>query len=150
MAMALAMTAMMAPSAAPFFIAYGRDARRPAAVVIAVLVYGAVWAAIGLGVDALMNQVMMPAGWPVIAAALAVAAIYSLSPWSRWARARCRQMCWHAPRGTALTEGAMYAACCVVCSAGIMTVLVVLGMSNWLVIALGAAAMFAYKFTSDS
>jgi len=41
------MAAMMVPTAAPFFFVYGRDTRRPAAVLITVLIYVAVWAAIG-------------------------------------------------------------------------------------------------------
>ena len=147
MAMAVSMAAMMAPSAAPFFLAYGRDTRRPAAVAVAAVVYVAVWAAIGFAVDALMNQLMMPTTWQIVAAAVVVAALYSLSPWSRWARARCQEMCGHAVRGGALAGGAVYAACCVICSAGIMAALVVVGMSNLTVIVLGAIAMFVYKFS---
>ena len=147
MAMAVSMAAMMAPSAAPFFLAYGRDTRRPAAVAAAAVVYVAVWAAIGFAVDALMNRVMMPMTWQIVAAAVVAAALYTLSPWSRWARARCQEMCGHGARGGALAEGAVYAACCVICSAGVMAALVVVGMSNLTVVVLGAIAMFLYKFS---
>jgi hypothetical protein len=54
------------------------------------------------------------------------------------AREPCRQMCIREPRGRrfrdAVAEGANYAACCVVCSAGVMLVVIVLGVSNPLVI----------------
>ena len=147
MGMAVSMAAMMAPSAAPFFLAYGRDTRRPAAVAVAVVVYVAVWAAIGLAVDALMNQVMVPSGWQILAVAVTLGALYTVTPWSRWARARCQEMCRHDARGGAFADGAAYAGCCVVCSAGIMAALVVVGMSNLTVVVLGAIAMFVYKFS---
>jgi len=146
MGMAIGMAAMMAPSAAPFFIAYGRDSRRPAAVAIAGLIYVAAWAAIGVAVDAVMSSLMLPSSVALDAAAVTVALVYTLTPWSRKARSRCREMCRHVTRRGALAEGAAYTACCIVCSAGIMVALVaVLGMSSWLVIALGASAMLAYK-----
>jgi predicted metal-binding membrane protein len=143
------MAAMMAPSAAPFFLAYGRDPRRPVAVATVVLLYVAVWAAIGLAVDYLMSQVMMPPSLPVVGIAVAIALVYAVTPWGRWARERCRQKCMRAARGPrfrdAVAEGASYAACCVVCSAGVMLVVILLGMSNPLVIVAGAAVMLAYK-----
>jgi predicted metal-binding membrane protein len=146
MAMAAAMAAMMAPTAAPFFVAYGRDTRRPAGIAAVVLIYVAVWAAIGLALDALMSQVMMPSSTMIAAGAIAFAGIYMLMPWSRRARERCREMCRHEERGSAVREGASYAASCVVCSAGVMVALIVLGMTNVLVLVAGAAVMLAYKF----
>jgi predicted metal-binding membrane protein len=146
MAMALSMAAMMAPSAAPFFVAYGRDSRRPAALAAVVLIYVAAWAAIGFGVGMLMDRTMMPMlSWPTAIAAVGVAVLYALTPWARWARTRCRQMCGHAPRGGALSEAAVYTACCIVCSAGLMAGLVVIGMSNLLVLSGAAAVMLLYK-----
>jgi predicted metal-binding membrane protein len=139
------MAAMMAPSAAPFFFAYGRDTRRPMRLAITVLIYVAVWALIGFGVDALMNQVMMPASLVFDAAAFGFAILYTLAPWSRHAHARCIEMCGRVSRHGAVADGAMYAACCVACSAGIMVALIVIGMSNVLVIAAGATVMVAYK-----
>jgi predicted metal-binding membrane protein len=146
MAMAVSMAAMMAPSAAPFFIAYGRDSRRPIAIATVVLLYVAAWAAIGLGVGALMDRLMMPVpSWPIAIAALGVALLYTLTPWARSARARCHQMCGRAPRGGAVSEAAVYTASCVACSAGLMAALVALGMSNLLVLSGAAAAMLVYK-----
>jgi hypothetical protein len=54
--MAASMAAMMVPTAAPFFFAYGRDTRRPAAVVITLLIHVADWAAIGAIADFAMGQ----------------------------------------------------------------------------------------------
>jgi predicted metal-binding membrane protein len=147
--MAFPMVAMMAASAVPFFFAYGRDSRRPVATAAVVLIYAAVWALIGLALDYAMATVMMPSAFPIAAAAVAVAIVYSLTPWGRWAREQCRRMSMREPRGVrfrdAVADGAEYAACCVVCSAGLMLVVIVLGMSNPLVIVAGAAAMLAYK-----
>ena len=145
MGMAVSMAAMMAPTAAPFFVAYGRDTRKPAGIAAVVLIYVAVWALIGLAAGALMDRVMMPASPVVIGAALAFALIYALMPWSRWARERCREMCRHEARGAALREGTTYAACCVACSAGVMVALVVLGMANVLLLAAAAGVMLVYK-----
>ena len=36
--MAVSMAAMMVPTAAPFFLAYGRDTRRPVAIATVVLI----------------------------------------------------------------------------------------------------------------
>jgi predicted metal-binding membrane protein len=151
MVMTAAMAGMMVPTAAPFFFAYGRDTRRPAAVAITILIYVAVWAAIGAIADFAMGQVMMPSSMIVTAAAIAFAVGWTLSPWSRRAQARCCEMCIRAPRTPglhgALRDGSTYAACCLVCSAGVMVALVVLGMSNvWLVVA-AAAALLVYKLT---
>ena len=151
MGMSFAMAAMMVPTAAPFFLAYGRDSRRAAAVGVLVLVYAAVWALIGAGVDRAMGQVMLPSSWLVVAAAIAVAAVYTLAPWSGWARARCREMCAREPRGgnlsDAIRDGLRYSASCAVCSAGVMVAVIVLGMSNLVVVVAGAALILALKLT---
>ena len=46
-----------------------------------------------------------------------------------------------------LVDGARYTAYCIACSAGMMPLLVVVGMSNALVVVAGAAAMLVYKLT---
>ena len=147
--MAVAMAAMMLPTAAPFFFAYWGVARRPGAIATVVLIYVAVWAVIGAAVEYLMGQVMLPSSFLVTAVAVGAALAYALTPWGRWAREECRRMSSRAPRGTrfrsAAAEGAAYAACCVVCSAGLMLVVIVLGMANPLVLVAGATAMLAYK-----
>ena len=151
MGMAVSMAAMMAPTAAPFFFAYGRDARRAAGVATVFVIYVATWAAIGLGVDFLMSQLMVPSSWVVTVVAIALAAAYTVTPWSRWARARCREMCCRALRGgrlrDAVSEGLAYTACCAVCSAGVMGAVLVLGMTDVVVVVVAAAVMLAVKVT---
>ena len=149
--MAFSMAGMMAASAVPFFFAYGRDSRRPVATAAVVLIYVAVWALIGFGLDQVTASVMMRPSFLVATAAVAVASVYALTPWGRWARDRCREMARREPRGPrfrdALAEGASYAGCCIVCSAGFTLALVVVGMSNPVVVGVGAAVMLLYKIT---
>jgi predicted metal-binding membrane protein len=149
--MAISMAAMMAASAVPFFFAYGRDSRRPVAIAAVVLIYVAVWALIGFALEYLMGMVMTPSSLLIAAAAVAVAVVYALTPWGRWARDRCSEMAQREPRGPgfrgALATGASYTVCCIVCSSGIMFALVVVGMSNPVVIVAGAAVMLLYKIT---
>jgi predicted metal-binding membrane protein len=147
--MASSMAAMMAATAMPFFVAYGRDSRRPVATAAVVLIYVAVWALIGFALDYLMGMVMTPSSLLIAAAAVAVAGVYALTPWGRWARDRCREMAQRELRGPrfrdALADGASYTVRCIVCSAGIMLALVVVGTSNPVVIVAGAAVMLLYK-----
>ena len=149
--MSLSMAAMMAASAVPFFFAYARDSRRPVATAMVVLVYVAIWTLIGFTLDYTMGMVMMPSSFLIAAGAVAMAVVYALTPWSRWARDRCRGMAQREPRQSrfqdALADGASYTAYCLVCSAGVMPALVLVGMSNLLVIVAGAAAMLLYKIT---
>ena len=149
--MAFSMAAMMTASAVPFFFAYGRDSRRPVATAMVVLIYVATWALIGFTLDYMMGMVMMPSSFLIAAGAVAMAVVYALTPWGRWARNRCRGMAQREPRKSrfrdALADGASYTAYCIVCSAGIMLALVVVGMSSALAIVAGAAAMLLYKIT---
>ena len=149
MGMTVSMAAMMVPTAAPFFLAYGRDTRRPAPIATVILLYVAAWAATGLALDHLMSHSTIRMSLPVVAISVAVAVSYAATPWGRRAREQCRQMSTREPRGPrfrdSVAEGATYRACCVVCSAGVMLVVIVLGMSNPLVIVAGAAVMLAYK-----
>jgi len=152
--MAASMAGMMVPTAAPFFFAYGRDTRRPAAVVVTAVIYVAVWAGIGALAYFAMGQIMMPSSLVAAAVAIVFAAAWTLSPLSLRARKICRQMCVRAPRARGLRyafrDAWTYAACCVACSAGVMVALVVLGMSNaWLIVA-GAAVLLAYKLPNRS
>lgn len=147
--MAGSMVAMMVPTATPFFLAYGRETRQPFAIATVVVMYAAVWVVIGLAVDYVTSQVMMPSSVLVVGIAIVIALGYAVTPWARSAREQCRQMSMPRPRSPrfrdALAEGASYTACCAVCSAGVMLVVIVLGMSNPLVIVGGAAVMLAYK-----
>ena len=149
--MAFSMAAMMAASAVPFFFAYGRDSRRPVATAAVVLIYVAVWALIGFTLDYMMGMMMMPSSLLIAAAAVAMAVVYALTPWGRWARDRCREMAQREPRRPrfrhAVVDGASYTASCIACSAGIMLALAVVGMSNPFVIVAAAAVTLLYKIT---
>jgi predicted metal-binding membrane protein len=151
MSMPVAMVAMMAPTAAPFFFAYARRSRRLAGILLVVVIYAAAWAAIGAAVDYAMGWVMIPSSWALAAVAVALAAAYTVAPWSRWARAQCREMCGSEPRGSRLDEaarqGLRYTACCVVCSAGVMAAVIVVGMSNIFVMVAAALLMLGIKLT---
>jgi len=145
MAMAISMAAMMTPTAAPFFVAFGRDTRRPAAVAAVVGVYVVAWALIGAAAGLVMDQVMLPSSTLVAVAAVAVAGLYMLMPWSLRARERCREMCRRGARGSAVRDGVAYTASCVVCTAGVMAALLVLGMANIVLMAVAAGVMLVYK-----
>src|SRR6266581_3944894 len=149
--MAFSMAAMMAASAVPFFFAYGRDSRRPVATAMVFLMYVTIWALIGATLDYMMGMVMMPSSFLIAAGAVAMAVVYALTPWGRWARDRCREMAQREPRKSrfrdALADGASYTAYCIACSAVMMPFLVVVGMSNAIVVVAGAAAMLVYKIT---
>lgn len=145
MGMAISMAAMMTPTAAPFFVAFGHDTRRPWALATVVAVYVVVWALIGAAVGLLMDQVMLPSSTLAGITAVALAGLYLLMPWSRRARERCREMCRLRARGSVLQEAAAYANACVVCSAGVMAALLVLGMANVMLVAVAAGVMLAYK-----
>jgi Predicted metal-binding integral membrane protein (DUF2182) len=137
--MAAAMAGMMLPTAAPFFVAL----RRPGRIAIAGAVYVAVWALIGAVAYVVMGNVMMLPSYAAIIA-IAVAGLYLLSPWARRARVRCQELCRQASNDP-LRAGLTYTGSCVVCSAGVMAALLVLGMTNIAVLAAGAAVMLLYK-----
>jgi predicted metal-binding membrane protein len=145
MSMPIAMAAMMAPTAVPFFAAFARDVKRPAPVAIVVLIYVTVWALIGAAAGQLMTVVMPPSSQLLAGAAIAFGVGYAAMPWTRWARDRCSEMCRPTTHRHAFADGARYAACCVMCSGGLMAALVVLGMSNVRLMAVVALAMLVYK-----
>ncbi len=143
--MAASMAAMMLPTAAPFFLAYGSKARRAGPTAIVVAIYAAVWAGIGVAAYLVMSQVMLPSGLWVAAGAALFAALYALAPWSRRGRAQCREMCREAA-GDPISSGLTYAANCIACSAGVMVAVVILGMSNLALMAAAAAVLLLLKW----
>jgi predicted metal-binding membrane protein len=147
--MAASMAAMMLPTAAPFFVAYGRSSRRAGPTAIVVATYVAVWATIGVASYLVMARVMLPSGLWVAAAAVLFAALYALAPWTRRGRAKCREMC-HEPAGHPVRGGLTYAASCVACSAGVMVAVVILGMSNLALMAAAAAVVLLLKWPQRS
>jgi len=123
---AASMAAMMLPTAAPFFVAYGHSSRRFRSTAIVMAIYAAVWATIGLVANLVMSQVMLTPGLWLVAGAALFPALYALAPWSRRSRASCREMC-RGPAGDPVRSGLTYAANCVMCSAGVMVAVVMLG-----------------------
>src|SRR4029077_10612556 len=91
--MAASMAAMMLPTAAPFFVAYGRSSRRAGPTAIVVAIYAAVWAAIGVAAFLVMSRIMLPSALWLAAGAIVFAALYGVTPMGRRGRARCREMC---------------------------------------------------------
>ena len=142
---AASMAAMMLPTAAPFFVAYGHSSRRFQATAIVIAIYAAVWAAIGLVANLVMSQVMLTPGLWLVAGAVLFAALYALAPWSRRSRASCRELC-RRPAGDPVRSGLTYAANCVMCSAGVMVAVVILGMSNLALMAAATAVLFLVKW----
>jgi predicted metal-binding membrane protein len=150
----VAMTAaMMAPSAAPFVVSFARRAPRtplPTAVLIAV--YLLVWTCFGIAVfyASMAISVSLPAA-TATALAIAFVGLYALTPVMRAGRERCVDMCRRADRinglglRAAVVEGITYGISCVVCSGAVMLAVVVLGMSNIIWIAAGAAMVLLYK-----
>jgi predicted metal-binding membrane protein len=153
----IAMTAaMMLPSAIPFVVSFVRSFSRsrlvPVAAGLIVTVYLAVWLVFGLGLFAVSTVVPMPVRSPaVIVAAVAFAGVYALTPLRRAGEAGCMELCRPFAAGgrgalkAALSRGAVYGACCVMCTAGVMLAVFVVGMSDVRVWLVGAAAVFVMK-----
>src|SRR5205085_11341173 len=139
------MAAMMLPTAAPFFVAYGHSSRRFRSTAIVMAIYAAVWATIGLVANLVMSQVMLTPGLWLVAGAALFPALYALAPRGRRSRAICREMC-RGPAGDPVRSGLTYAANCVMCSAGVMVAVVMLGMSNLALMAAAAALVLLLKW----
>jgi len=145
---AVMMAAMMLPSATPLVFEFARNAegRRgwQAATALLGVTYLGVWLAFGIACYALYNAVGMP--WPnqglIGGAALVIVGLYALTPVKRASEARCRELCaLHGPlpfnlMRSAVVAGARYGLSCLGCSAGVMSVMVLIGMSNlvWMIV----------------
>jgi len=142
--------AMMAPSAAPFIVSLARRSKPgPPAAAVAIVVYLLVWTVFGVGAYYASMAVSPPIPVALAAgAAIAFAGLYSLTPWMRRGQARCIEMCMEREqvelRG-AVVKGTAYGLNCVLCSTGVMVALVVLGMTNIALVAIGAAVILVYK-----
>ena len=154
---AVMMAAMMLPAATPLVFEFARNAegRRGwrAATALLGVTYLGVWLAFGIVCYALYNAVGMP--WPnqglIGGAALVIAGLYELTPVKRVSEARCHELCaLHGPlpfnlMRSAVVVGARYGLSCLGCSAGVMSAMVLIGMSNlvWMIVL--TAVVFAYK-----
>jgi hypothetical protein len=136
------MAAMMLPSAAPFAWSLTREAGRPATTAVALAIYLATWAVIGVALLAVTNALHIS-----VVLAVAFAIVWTLTPFARAGRARCKSLA--AAGGGSLRagflEGAGYSAGCIACSAGVMVPLFVLGMSDLRLMAAGAALVLVLK-----
>lgn len=145
--------AMMTPSSLPFVVSFARRLPGwPLATTVLVSAYLLVWT--GFGIAVYFASMTIPISIPAAtAAALAVAfvGLYALTPVMRLGRRRCVEMCRRTDRidglglRAAIVEGGTYGVSCVACSAGVMLAVVVLGMSNLVWIAAGAAMVVLYK-----
>lgn len=154
------MAAMMLPSATPLLFEFARNSEdcrswRVATALLGVTYLG-VWLAFGILCYALYNAVGMP--WPnqglIGGAALVIAGLYELTPIKRLSEGRCRELCaLHGPlpfnlMRSALVVGARYGLSCLGCSAGVMSALVLIGMSNLVWMIVFTAVVFVYKLAS--
>jgi predicted metal-binding membrane protein len=151
--------AMMLPSAIPFVVSFSRsfswDRLWPLAAGLLVLVYMGVWLAVGLGLFAVSTVVPMPMPSVVVTAlAVAFAGAYAFSPLRGFGASRCAELCRRfegTPGGAfraALSRGGRYGLACVLCTAGVMVAVFVVGMSDLRLMALGAAAVLLVKARS--
>jgi predicted metal-binding membrane protein len=144
------MAAMMLPTAMPLVYEFARRSERrsgwQAATATLAVTYLGVWLA--FGVACYLVLLAIPTPWPhqrvIGGVALALAGVYALTPIKGASEARCRELCaLHGPlpfnlqRG-ALVVGAKYGLSCIGCSAALMVVMVIVGMSS-----LGWAAVIA-------
>lgn len=151
--------AMMLPSATPFVVAFTRGFARDrlwlVGAALLVAAYLAVWAVFGLVLFAVSRVVLLPA--PSVAVtliAVAFAAAYGLSPLRRAGEARCVDMCrrFEGAAGgavrSAVARGGRYGLGCVLCTAGVMVAVFVVGMSDLRLMAVGTAAVALLKLRS--
>jgi predicted metal-binding membrane protein len=151
------MAAMMLPSAIPMVLEFARTAERrkgwQVATGVLAVTYLGVWLMFGIVCYAIYTAVGMP--WPsqavVVGMALALAGVYSFSPIKRASQARCRELCaLHGPLPfnlvrSAVVAGARYGLSCLGCSAALMVVMVLVGMSSlWWAVILGIIVLI-YK-----
>jgi predicted metal-binding membrane protein len=153
-----AMTAaMMAPSALPFIVSFGRRTRRwPLPTLVAVTLYLLVWATFGLAAYLILRSA--PMVWPagvVAGVAIAFVGLYSFTPLKRMGQARCIAMCRREETidglglRAGLVEGATYGLSCVCCSAGVMVAVIVVGLSSIVWMAAGSALIVLYKIAGS-
>jgi predicted metal-binding membrane protein len=146
------MAAMMLPSALPFIRAYaGLPGRNPWPIDSGLLVaaYLAVWALFGLGAYYVYSALGMlwPSSDRSLGVALGIASLYALTPMKQRFGVGCRSICSRLTARVAteaITRGVTYGLNCVGCSAGVMVVMLVAGMSNlvWMVVVTAIALLY--------
>ena len=131
------MAAMMLPGAAPAALGGSRRSGRALAVPPFVGSYLAVWTLFGLAVYALYR----PHGTAVAGALTIAAGVYELTPLKRNCRRRCRE---------SVRSGFEYGLYCVGSSAGLMVMLIALGVMSVTLMAVVAAVVLAQKLLPPS
>jgi predicted metal-binding membrane protein len=142
--------AMMAPSALPFVVSVARRSQAwPLTTTVGIVAYLLVWTVFGIGVYFASSAISLPVPAVLaVAAAILFAGLYSLTPWMRAGQARCIAMCGERESlgvEAAGAKGLVYGFNCVLCSAGVMVALAVVGMTNLAWVAVGAAVILVYK-----
>jgi predicted metal-binding membrane protein len=151
------MAAMMLPTAMPLVFEFAQHAERRRRWRIATVLLGAtylgVWLVFGVVCYLLYNAVGMP--WSnqrlIGGAVLVIAGLYALTPVKRASEALCRERCaLHGPlpfnmMRSAVVAGARYGLSCLGCSAGLMTAMVLIGMTSMLWMIALSAAVLLYK-----
>src|SRR4051794_7016427 len=139
------MAAMMLPSELPLLRLAHATTRSFRHTALLATGYGAVWLAVGV---AAMKAPMLPAAW-----VLAAVALYQLTPLKRRCLAVCRAPLarvlhgWRDGGLGAIRMGVENGLWCLGCCVGLTAVLVALGMTNLLVMAVVAAVIFVEKAT---
>jgi predicted metal-binding membrane protein len=126
------MAAMMLPAAVPAVTAFVRRSRSALAAPLFAASYVAVWALVGLAVYA----VYRPHGTTVAGVLTIAAGLYELAPLKRECRRRCRER---------VRSGFQFGRYCVGSSAGLMVILVALGVMSLTWMILVAALVLAQK-----
>jgi predicted metal-binding membrane protein len=126
------MAAMMLPGAAPAVSGCVRAGGRVRDVALFAASYLAVWTLVGVAVYALYR----PHGTLVAGAVAVAAGVYEVSPLKRHFRRRCRE---------SVSSGFEFGLYCVGASAGLMLLLVALGVMNVAWMAVVAAVVLAQK-----
>jgi predicted metal-binding membrane protein len=129
---ALMMAAMMLPGAAPAVFRQARAGARAYAVPLFVGSYLAVWTLLGV----LVYAVYRPHGTSLAGVVVIAAGVYELTPVKQHFRWRCRER---------LDSGLGFGLCCVGSSAGLMAVMVVLGVMSVTWMSVIAAVVVAQK-----
>lgn len=124
------MAAMMLPGAVPAV------ARRARAGGVAAVAFTANYLAVGAAAGAVVYLLYRPHGRPAAAALLVGAGLYELTPFKRRCRERCRE---------ALDSGLAYGLWCVGSSAGLMAILLALGVMSPLWMAVVTALVLVQK-----
>ncbi|HTX13478.1 MAG TPA: DUF2182 domain-containing protein [Solirubrobacteraceae bacterium] len=135
-AWALMMAAMMLPGAAPAVFRRARSGGGAYAAPLFVASYLAVWTLVGLVVYAIYR----PHGTALAGAVVIAAGLYELTPLKRHFRQSCRER---------LDSGLGFGFCCVGSSAGLMAVMVVLGVMSVAWMSVIAVVVIAQKLVPE-